>query len=58
MATEAQKRAVKRYDLTHTRQFKIKLNIVTDADIIERLEAQSNVQGYIKALIRKDKAGE
>lgn len=59
MATKAQREAVKRYDAAHTVQFKIKLNIATDADIIERLRGAENVQGYIKNLIRKDiKAGE
>ena len=59
MATKAQREAVRRYDDAHTRQIKLKLNITTDADVIERLRAVDNVQGYIKGLIRKDiKAGE
>lgn len=33
----------------------LKLNKVNDKDIIERLDAQKNKQGYIKDLIRTDK---
>ena len=43
-----------RFDAEHTRQIKLKLNRRTDADILQRLDAQPNVQGYIKALIRAD----
>lgn len=32
----------------------LKLNIVNDGDVIERLEAQPNKQHYIKDLIRTD----
>ena len=32
----------------------LKLNKDDDKDIIERLEAQANKQGYIKALVRED----
>lgn len=47
-----------RYDSTHTRRFGLKLNTVTDADIIARLEqAEEGIQGYIKRLIREDIAG-
>ena len=59
MATKAQREAVRRYDDGHTTQFKMKLNNVTDKDVIDRLRAVDNVQGYIKALIRQDiKTGE
>lgn len=52
--SEAQKRAVTKYDAANTVQFKMKLNRGTDADIIERLESVENKQGYIKNLIRMD----
>ena len=42
-----------RYDRTNTKQFKMKLNLKTDADIIDWLSKQENKQGAIKALIRK-----
>lgn len=54
MTTEAQKRAVAKYDAKNTKFFGLKLNIKTDADILERLEQVDTVQGYIKELIRKD----
>jgi len=54
MTSEAQKRANAKYDAANTIQVHMKLNKATDADIIERLRTISNVQGYIKALIRKD----
>lgn len=43
-----------RYDRTNTKQFKMKLNLKTDADIIAWLDEQENKQGAIKALIRKE----
>ena len=52
MATEAQKKAIKKY--------KEKLKRMTidfspaEADLIEQIEKQPNKQGYIKALIRAD----
>lgn len=54
MTTEAQKNAIKKYDTTNTKQFKMKLNLKTDADVIEQLERVENRQGYIKSLIRQD----
>lgn len=54
MATEAQRKAVKKYDEVNTRQLHLKLNIKTDADILAQLDRQDSVQGYIKELIRKD----
>lgn len=54
MATEAQRRATAKYDAAHTKQVHLKLNISTDADIIEHLSKQESVQGYIKRLIRED----
>lgn len=42
------------WDTENTRQVKIKLNLRTDADILQKLEDTENVQGYIKALIRED----
>ena len=54
MATEALKRAVKKYDSANTTQFHLKLNNKTDADIIRVLKETENAQGYIKQLIRDD----
>jgi hypothetical protein len=52
--TEAKRRAIKKYDANNTRQVHLKLNIKTDADILDHLEKQESVQGYIKRLIRDD----
>ena len=57
MATEAQNRAVARYDKTHTKFVIMKLNIKTDADILKRLDEVGNKQGYLKRLIRADMNG-
>ena len=54
MATEARRRAVKKYDKTHTKQIHLKLNLEHDKEIIEHLDRQANVQGYIKQLITDD----
>ena len=58
MTSESQKRAQIRYDAANTKQIHLKLNIKTDADILERLEQISledgGKQGYIKSLIRED----
>lgn len=54
--TEAQKRATAKYDAKNTTRVILKLNTTTDADILAKLEACGNKQGYIKALIRADLA--
>ena len=54
MISDAKKRANAKYDARHTKQIKLKLNIETDCDIIDRLEMVDNKQGYIKKLIRED----
>ena len=54
MATEAVRRAVRKYDAANTRQYHLKLNKKTDADIIERFDQQDSVQGYIKELVLAD----
>lgn len=47
-----------RYDAAHTTQVTLKLNLRTDDDILDRLRAVPNRQGYIKRLIREDMARE
>ena len=54
MTTDAQKKATLKFDKNNTRQIKLKLNVHTDKDILERLDSVQNKQGYIKELIRKD----
>lgn len=53
-ATPAQVRASAKYDKANTKQFILKLNKITDADIMEKLATVGNMQGYIKELIRQD----
>lgn len=43
-----------RYDASNTKQIRLKLNLKTDADILEKLSEVDNKQGYIKSLIRAD----
>lgn len=57
MATAAQNRAVEKYNKAHTKQFVVRLNLKTDADIIAKLESVPNKAGYIKQLIRQDLKG-
>lgn len=52
--SDAQKRAKAKYDERATKLITLKLNLKTDADILERLEESGNKQGYIKRLIRED----
>ena len=52
--SDAQLRAVARYDRDETRQIKMKLNVRTDADVLARLDEVESKQGYIKSLIRED----
>lgn len=54
MASAAQKRASAKYDAENTTRLYIKLNKSTDADILQRLEQETNKQGWIKELIRKE----
>lgn len=42
-----------RYDANNTRQISLKLNLRTDADILDRLEREQSKQGFIKQAIRE-----
>lgn len=44
----------KKYDQTNTIKVSLKLNIKTDADIIDYLDSVENKQGTIKQLIRNE----
>lgn len=52
--TEAQKRSSARYHKTSLRTFNLRLNRNTEPDIIDHLERQPNISGYIKRLILED----
>lgn len=46
-----------RYDAQNTARIGLKLNLRTDADVVERLQKAKETEGiqaYIKRLIRKD----
>lgn len=51
--TAAQNAAQLKYDAQNTRQYKVKLNTTTDADLIEYLDGVPNKQGTIKAALRE-----
>lgn len=53
MTTEAQRRAVAKYDAENTVKILLKLNKKTDADILDWLDRQKSKQGAIKRLIRE-----
>lgn len=53
MVSKAQKQASAKYDRANTKGVYLKLNTTTDKDIIEYLNSIDNVQGLIKALIRR-----
>ena len=42
------------YDRKNTKLIGMKLNKNTDADILDHLAKQANIQGYLKQLIRED----
>ena len=54
MVSESQKEPNKKYDKNNTKQIKLKLNLKTDKDILDKLNSVGNKQGYIKKLIRND----
>ena len=54
MTTEAAKAAKAKYDAKTARYISLKLNTNTDRDLIQHLESQENIQGYLKRLIRED----
>lgn len=54
-STPAHVRAAAKYNEANVKQYVIKLNVKTDADIIEFFESlEGSRQGYIKQLIRDD----
>lgn len=52
MATEAQKKAVIKYDQKTYKRLVIRVR--KDSDILEWLEKKESIQGYILELIKKD----
>lgn len=54
MTSEAQKRASEKYNKKNTITILIRLNIKTDAEIINWIKTQPNKTGKIKELIKKE----
>lgn len=53
MRTDAMRKAQKKYTERNGYRVSLMLNKKTDTDIINRLMAEPNKQGFIKAVIRK-----
>ena len=43
-----------KYEKENIRQIRLKINRKTEPELIEWIEKQENIQGYIKRLIRED----
>ena len=52
--SEAQLKAIAKYDKENTKMYAFKFSLKYDSDIIEKLSSVPNRQDYIKKLIRKD----
>ena len=52
-ATPEQMAKITEWQKENVKQFTIRFNRKTDADILEELEKQKSVQGYIKEAIRE-----
>lgn len=46
--------STERWQKENLRRVVVKLHKINDIDIIERIDAETSVQGYIKRLIRED----
>lgn len=52
--SDAQLRAVAKYNKENTKNVVLHLNILTDKDVLDYLYRKDNKTGYIKELIRED----
>ena len=52
--SDAQIKASNKYNAKATKTILVRLNLENDKDIIEHLEKQKSMMGYIKRLIRED----
>lgn len=53
-ATPEQMQKIAEWQKANVRQYIVRLNRNTEADLIDKLESEPSVQGYIKELIRED----
>ena len=51
--SDAQMRAVAKYDAANTKRFGVKFNLNTDADVIMLLDTCGSKQGLLKLLLRE-----
>lgn len=54
MRSEAQRRAIVKYDKNNIKRIVLKLNVKTDSDIIQYLNTKDNINKYLKELVRDD----
>ena len=54
--TEAEKKAVDKYQKANIRQITLKVNKKTMPDVFEKIQSVDSIQGYIIDLIRADVA--
>ena len=54
MRSEAQRRAIVKYDKNNIKRIVLKLNVKTDSDIIQYLNTKDNINKYLKELVRND----
>ena len=54
MSTNAQKRAIRKYNENNTKGYYIRFNRKTDADVISKLSQVQNKTSYIRSLILAD----
>ena len=52
--SDAQIKAIRKYEKENVIQILVKLNKKTDGDVIRKIQSVSSKQGYIKKLIRED----
>lgn len=52
--SEAEKRAIKKYQDKNIRQVLLKINKKTMPDVFEKIQSVESIQGYIIELIRAD----
>lgn len=49
---------IRKWQNENTKVIQLRLNVVNDADVLEKLNSVANKNGYIKELIRKDMRGQ
>lgn len=54
MISDAQRRATRKYEMNCIKQYSIRFNKTSDADVIAKMESVDNMIDYIRTLIRKD----